>query len=309
MRGLPRVIKPRDPFYCSLGNACGGQTTSATDFYKSYSEMYEDIGHLPICKKCLLDLYNKYLDEYDDNLYKTMKRLCAMYDIYYNDAIVKSCGTDHDTALGKYFKVYNMSQYRGRTFDDSLKEGVHLNDLNIGVTVKMGKDDNGDDTPIVEQFVPEEWKKKWGAGFDYIDYQNANEHDRMLHESNPQCDSNQEIFITQICYTYMKLMKALRDDDNKAYKELSELYLKQFKETGLKTVKDDTEAKEFVAGVTISTIEKYTPAEFYKDQKLYKDYDGIGQKIKRFFTRPLKNLQFGTDEVDPEYSITDSDEL
>jgi hypothetical protein len=106
----------------------------------------------------------------------------------------------------------------------------------------------------------------------------------------------------------MKQMKSLREGDVKTYKDMSELYLRTFKEAGLKTVKDTTESKDFVTGVSIATIEKYTPSEFYKNKKLYKDFDGIGGIITRFFTRPLKNLQFGTNEQDEEYSIQDGDE-
>jgi hypothetical protein len=303
-----RVIKPRDPYYCSFGQICGGQTTSATDFYKSPSSLYSEEGHLPICKRCLFDLYITYLDQYEHDIQKATKRICMMFDIYYNESVVESCGKDYESFLGKYFKALNLSQNRGKTFDNSLTEGVVLNDLNRGVIVKTTKDSNGKDIEIMEKEIPEDWVTKWGAGFDYIDYQIASEHDRMLHESNPQCGSNQEVFITTLCYTYMKQMKSLRDGDMKAFKELSELYIKLFKEAGLKTVKDTSETKEFLTGVTISTIEKYTPAEFYKNQKLYKDYDGIGRIITRFFTRPLKNLMFGTDEQDPEYSIVDGDE-
>ena len=52
-------------------------------------------------------------------------------------------------------------------------------------------------------------------------------------------------------------------------------------------------------------IEKYTPAEYYKDKKLYRDYDNLGEYISRFLFRPLKNLMFGTQDRDYEYYVKD----
>jgi len=55
-------------------------------------------------------------------------------------------------------------------------------------------------------------------------------------------------------------------------------------------------------------ISKYTPEEYYKDKKLYKDFDGIGEYFKRFVLRPLKNLQLGTTDRDKEFFVSDEEE-
>ena len=266
---------------------------------------------LPICKDCFSHKFWEY-----GNLYKSnkmaMQRMCMLFDIYFNEDMFDSCDTNNETVIGNYFRKLNMTQYRGKTFEDSLNDGIF--ELSGDRKKVKGKrvaivdeyDNVQEETPD-EKINPKDLEK-WGVGFDLMDYSILNSHYKFLKNSNPNCDSNQEIFITTLCYTYMKQMKSLREGDIKTYKDMSELYLRTFKEAGLKTVKDTTESKDFVTGVSIATIEKYTPSEFYKDQKLYKDFDGIGEIIKRFFTRPLKNLQFGTNEQDEEYSIQDGDE-
>ena len=45
-------------------------------------------------------------------------------------------------------------------------------------------------------------------------------------------------------------------------------------------------------GVTLATISKYTPEEFYKDKKLFEDYDELGEYYDRHICRPMKNLMF-----------------
>ena len=61
--------------------------------------------------------------------------------------------------------------------------------------------------------------------------------------------------------------------------------------------------------VEVYTIEQYTPAEYYKNQKRHKDADGLGDYISRFFTRPLKNLMFSTSDRDSEYYVKDEEDL
>ena len=237
--------------------------------------------------------------------------MCMAFDIYFNEKTFDSCDVDDETVIGNYFRKLNMSQWKGRTFENSISEGTFslsgdrkkVKGKRVAYVDEYDNVQDEEDEPIDPKDI-----EKWGIGYEKREYQIMNAHYKYLKNSNPNCDSNQEIFIDTLCEIYMQQKNAMRDKDMKAYKDLSELYIKYFKEAGLKTVKDVSESKDFVAGVSIATIEKYTPAEFYKDKKLYKDFDGIGGIIKRFFTRPLKNLQFGTNEPDPEYSIEDGDE-
>ena len=57
-------------------------------------------------------------------------------------------------------------------------------------------------------------------------------------------------------------------------------------------------------------VEVYQNPEFDYQILDITELDNVdsGDIIKRFFTRPLKNLQFGTNEQDPEYSVQDGDE-
>ena len=104
-------------------------------------------------------------------------------------------------------------------------------------------------------------------------------------------------------------MKAARENRVSDYKNLTDSYRNTFKDAGLRTVRDASETDEFTIGVNIETIEKYTPAEYYKDKKLYKDYDGLGDYFDRMIARPVKNAIFGTEERDKEFYIHDEDEV
>ena len=287
-----------------------GDSLIVSKYYKSNSDFYID-SMLPICKDCFSHKFGQYARIFKSNK-MAMQRMCIAFDIYFNEDLFDKCDTNDETVIGNYFRQLNMAQHHGKTFDDSINEGA----FNLSGDRKKVK---GKRVAIVDEYdnVHEESAEekistkdveRWGMGFDPIDYTILNSHYKMLKKSNPNCDDNQEFFMENLCHIYAQQRKALRDKDTKTYKEMSELYMKTFKEAGLKTVIDTSESKEFLAGVSIAQIEKYTPAEYYKDQKLYKDFDGIGGIIKRFFTRPLKNLQFGMNEQDEEFSIQDGDE-
>ena len=60
--------------------------------------------------------------------------------------------------------------------------------------------------------------------------------------------------------------------------------------------------------MTLGFISDYTPEEFYKDKKLYADWDNIGEYIDRYITRPMINLETGSETRDKEYFVPDGDD-
>lgn len=278
-----------------------GKTKPHKDYYQSYSKMYGAYKHLPVCKQCCDEIYLDYFDQYDDSI-KAMKRLCMALDLYFDGDLFAKCDPVDVKVVGKYFRKLNMIQYQGKDFGTSIDEGIEFNER--APDKKKKKDDEDEQ----KQTIDPRFIKKWGTGFEAADYDILQEHYKYLTDANPNRDSNQEIFINDLCYTQMQKMKALRDGRVDDYNKLTESYRKSFTQAGLKTVRDNSINEDFILGVTIEDMEKYTPAEYYKDKEKYKDHDGIGEYIERFMLRPLRNLQFGTHDRDEEYHVKDEDE-
>lgn len=285
-----------------------GEPLALTKFYKSNSVFYAD-GHLPICKECFSSKFGHFAAEYHSNK-MAMQRMCMTFDIYFNEVAFDSCDTDDSTVLGNYFRKLNLSQHKGKTFEDSIKEGFDLSGDRKPVkeTQEVVNVDNDDDENENADMIDPADIEKWGAGLEPTDYTILNSHYRLLSSSNPQCDGNAEIFIIDLCYTKMQQMKAVRESRVDDYKKLTESYIKSFTQAGLKTVKDTNAMEDFTIGVNAETIEKYTPAEYYKNRSLYKDHDNIGDYIDRFLLRPLRNLMRGTKDRDAEFFVKDEEE-
>lgn len=285
-----------------------GEPLALTKFYKSNSVFYAD-GHLPICKECFSRKFGHFAAEYHSNK-MAMQRMCMTFDIYFNETAFDSCDTDDSTVLGNYFRKLNLSQHKGKTFEDSIKEGFDLSGDRKPVkeTQEVVNVDNDDEENENADMIDPADIEKWGAGLEPTDYTILNSHYRLLSSSNPQCDGNAEIFIIDLCYTKMQQMKAVRESRVDDYKKLTESYIKSFTQAGLKTVKDTNAMEDFTIGVNAETIEKYTPAEYYKNRSLYKDHDNIGDYIDRFLLRPLRNLMRGTKDRDAEFFVKDEEE-
>ena len=280
---------------------CNTEYSSINQFYRSYSGLYSATGRLPICKSCFGNLFKSYTEKYN-SARKAMQRLCMAFDLYYNDSLFDICATGEETLVGNYIKRLNMLQYQAKTFDDTLDEGFTFSDIRgtrIQNSRKVRDKSKGE---AAEEIDPHDIEK-WGLGLEPIDYEMLNSHYKFLINANPNCDSNQEIFIQDLCYTKMQQMKAVREGRVDDYNKLTDSYRKSFKEAGLKAVRESAVNDEFTIGVTGETIEKYTPAEYYKNKELYRDYDNIGGYIERFLLRPLKNLMYGSKDRDYEYFV------
>lgn len=279
---------------------CKKPFDSLSEFNKSYSSFYAATERLPLCKSCLAKIFNDYSVEYGSQK-KAMKRICMAFDLYYNDSIFEKCNDGSDTVIGNYIKKLNMVQYRDRTFDTTLKEGFYFEEPEDSKKQKKAIEENE------PQIISSEDETKWGNGFDYEDYEILNSHFKELTDANPQYDSNQAIFINDLCYIKMQQMKALREGRIDDYIKLTDSYRKSFEKAGLKTVRETNVNEEFTIGVNAEIIEKYTPAEYYKSKQLYKDFDHIGEYIERFLLRPLKNLMFGSKDRDTEFYVKEED--
>lgn len=283
------------------------QLHSEIEFYKVSGGVYKELGRLPVCKACVNKIFKSFYEQYGD-LKKAMQRICMVFDLYYTDKIFDSCTPNADTLMGNYTRMLNMNQYRGKSLDTSLDEGFAFGGF-VTSAPKKPKDTKVQKVapPPEPEEIPARDIEKWGEGFDKVDYDVLNSHYKYLKGANPNVDSNQEIFINDLCFNKMLQTQALKERRIDDYNKLVDSYRRSFKEAGLKTVKETNFADDFVYGVNVETIEKYTPAEYYKNKRLYHDFDNIGEYIERFFLRPLKNLMFGSTDRDAEYYVKEED--
>ena len=298
---MPKNIEDGGTYTCCR---CEESLEFPKNFYRSNSSLYNGTRHMPVCKECLADIVDGYVAKYG-NRKEAMKRMCMAFDVYYSDDILDPI-LGEDAYIALYFKRLNITQYRNKTFDNSLDEGIKFAGMTFDLKSKRTRERM--EAEEAARSILAEDIKKWGDGFDPEDYAEMNRHYTLLKSANPRADGNQENYIMDCCRIKMHQLKASREGRLDDFQKMTELYTKNYKAGNLKSAGDGAIAEDFVYGVTVETIEQTTPAEYYKGKELYHDFDNIGSYFERMIVRPLKNIIFGTREKDYEFYVKDEDE-
>lgn len=265
-------------FYC-------GKEYVDTNYYKSNSDFYSNIGKIPYCKQCIGKLYQHFLERYTNEgcltpEKKAVKRLCMAFDIYfnekaYNDAINDAKRRKIDiTAMGAYMKIVQLKQGRDNTYDDTLCEEEQVNVVDM-VTER-------------EIEVDEETIQFFGDGFAPEDYTFLKrEYDDWTARHECKTKAQEEVF-KDICFNRLQNLKALRigadtKDITAAFQKLLDSGKLQPKQNS-----GDTMADNQTFGTLIDKYENTRPIPEV-DEDL-RDVDKIGLYLEVFFKGHLAKM-------------------
>lgn len=288
--------KDDDYLHCT----CCGDLKTNNSFYKSYAFTYKGIGKLTICKDCIVEIYNKYLEKYKDDIklaiYYTCMEINAPYSRASYLAVLKEI-TDNpkkNNVIGIYMtKVNSIGRFNGAGSDFMTGE-------------KLDEDEQKESIPKEETVINNELIRKWGKGYSEEDLQFL-EYDYAEWAKTSDCDKIQvSKLVRMICKKELDIEKAREDGDNT--EKLEQGLLKIMDATSLtpkttSALNESDSAK--VYGIWLKDIETYRPAEYFQDKSIYKDFDSLLDYLNRFVFRPLKNLLTGSREFDKEFNVED----
>ena len=305
---IPRSSTPFDEnkhkYKCSC---CGkGFTRQDTYFQKSNDVLFQaNGGYLPWCKECTDTYVNQMTALYSNNEEHSFKDFCQRagwnYDVNALSAATESySGHRNRSRISHYAAKKNLNCNGRKTYIDTLKYNY---EKKLNEVIESKEQIKSEDCSVSASAID-----RWGVGFTESDYRNLDDHYRLLKRNNPNTDSNQEIFIKSLCSLNMLMIKNLQEGNAEKYAKLTEQYAKTFRQAGLRTVEEKDSSNDETFCMTLGFISEYTPEEFYKDKALYEDYDQLGEYIERHITRPMINLETGSDIRDKEYFVPDVDE-
>lgn len=288
-------------------SCCGkGFFTQKNNFQKSNSPLFQsNDGYLPWCKECSDKYYILLCAAYMGNQEHAIGHFCQQADWVYEEnplIAAKEVESGHRdrTRLSHYAAKKNLNVGGRKTYIDTLKHNYEIQEKNIITSKEQVK--------TSELSITASAVDRWGIGFTEMDYKNLDEHYRMLKKNNPNADNNQEIFIKSLCNLNMLMIRALQSGDAKEYSNLVEQYSKTFKQAGLRTVEEKDSSNDETFCMTLGFISDYTPEEFYQNKALYEDFDHLGEYVERHITRPMINLETGSNIRDKEYFVPEVDE-
>lgn len=239
-------------------------------------------GHLPICKDCLYAYYIELIDNvYDGNTKYAVRRICSMFDIYFNNDIYEaSKSIKTKNPISNYLQIFNSPSYKmhkGKTYYDTLCE------ISGDMTMPVPAENNNLNKTIVTHKV----RKFFGEGFDERDYEFLWEQYLDWTERNEVEGKSQEELVKRLCFKQLEIYKATRTGANT--KDLDASFQNLLNSANLspkQIISDEQDIHSF--GQLIQKLETTRPvAEI--DEEL-KDVDKIGLYIDVFFKGHLAKM-------------------
>lgn len=268
--------------------SCGKDKAMGRNYYMSYSNLYKGIGKIPICIDCIVDLYDKYLDKYNDEK-KAVYYTCRKLDVYFDTptfdgAKKQEQNSKTNTSLIRiYIQKTNSLNNQNKMFDDC--------ELMYNTYHKNKTDD---EEIYYGEKIDDEMKLFWGKGFEQDDYIFL-ETELSNWKQTHKCDNQAEItLLREICIKILEIRKSRESKSNTGnlQKELQEL----MKTASLDPAKANAASagkSQDSFGVWIKDIEQFRPAEWHDKQEKYKDMDGFGAYIQNYIVRPISNFITG----------------
>lgn len=246
----------------------------------------------PICKKCIEDMYIK-----DAELPDLIETLRVLDKPYYKDTwdkiyTEKGHRMKPINMLGEYNSNIMMN-FKDKTFKDSDSYDFDEEKFEkVNANVKLGKREK------------DELINKWG-------YHNSDSDLVFLRDkykdwtTRHKCDEySEEILFQQLSIKELEIRQGREKGEN--VDKQVDAFQKLLKDANVKPsdIKNSKTSDATACwGVFVGDIEKYKPAEYFEDKKIYEDFDKLREYAERFIYRPLKNLLTGSKDFDSEYSI------
>lgn len=261
-------------FYC-------GKEYVDTNFYKSYSTFYKNIGKIPYCRQCIEKFYQQYFEKYTNDgcltpEKKAVQRLCMILDIYYKDDIYNTATESakrretNISPMSAYIRMIQLIQYKNKTYENTIYEAEQEN-----FAMSFISDSSGEIT------VGQETIDFFGSGFTDEDYKFLKrEYDDWTARHECKTKAQEEVF-KDICFNRLQNLKALRKGGDT--KDITASFQRLLDSGKLQPKQNagDTTADNQTFGTLIDKWENERPLPEI-DEEL-RDVDKIGLYIDTFF--------------------------
>lgn len=278
-----------------------------SNFPHTLSPLYSaNNGYLPICKRCIDKYYEQLVDFFSGNEEKAMERVAQLADWYYLDDIwasTRKISADR-SRVGAYPSKMQLPQWKtkGTTYLDTIQDRAS--------DIVSSYDEFEEKRDLGETGISKAQLSRWGLGFEEAEYNQLDAHYKSLQKIIDTADIVQDTLAKDLCEIKIQQVRARNKGDADTFQKFTKLYQDTLKSANIKVKSSEAglvDDEKACWGTFIRDIERYTPADVYQDQTLFKDVDGIQSYFERFVTRPIKNFFLGTREMDKEFQIMAGD--
>jgi len=257
-------------------------------YYLSVDRVLDKNGFMSICRSCCNEIYDNSFTV-ENNFEKALLRSCKILNVGWSVNAVDATRN-------------HVDKFKSQGKEDIQVFGIYKSKLS---TLSNLSDDQAltfEEYPSVESFVvntPEEdadatyqdLQLFWGKGKSYEDISYLQNEFNELGGTDVRDDRPKAILLREICFQLLEIEKDRSAGNNveKRVKALGDMMSNSAIRPDQKKTADGTKSSE-AFGIWVADIEKYKPAEWYKDQDIYKDVSNISHYWKIHILRPFLNF-------------------
>ena len=261
-----------------------------TEFFSSVDEILDRNGYFSVCKQCCNELYDgAYRAE--RNFAKAILKTCRTLNLKFDENAVSATATQletmkKDATSEKVFGVYKskLIQIGKNNFSDN-NSAMDLTFYEVeGIALKA-------EDPLENhesEKTTEELKHFWGDEFEYDDYVwLESEYSKWNKPNNQNEKTILKLVVLKLLYIRKKINA--NEDTSKLEESLTKLLTAGALSPAQANAASQGKMKDCF-GDWIKDIESTTPAEWWKDNSIYRDVDNIAEYWKTHILRPFLNF-------------------
>jgi hypothetical protein len=269
------------------------QRRSGKDFYDATDNFLDSNGKMSICKFCIDDMFKRFTVS-EGSVDRAILKLCKILNVKFDNRAVQTLEDTMKKMEGNGTVLENSFGVYKRNLFGSGGDGIRPLGEKIDLTyVEVSQFISDDSLNDYEETDLDYLNRFWGSSISFTaeDYEFL-ETEFSDWKKTHKCDTKaEESLLKELCYKELEIRKARIQGKSTAT-------LVTEKQALMKTASvDPAKAALANAGKSqdtyssfIKRIEENDPAEFYKDKKLFKDFDNLDWYFKKYLVRPVKNF-------------------
>jgi hypothetical protein len=264
------------------------KTKPSKEFFIANDKELDQNGFMSICKTCCNEVYSTSFT-IERNFEKALLRSCKILNIAWIPNAVNAAKT-------------HIEKFKSQGKEDIQIFGIYKSKLATLGNLADGQLLTFEEYPRIESIssnTPEEnadktyqeLQKFWGKGKSYDEITYLQNEFNELGGATVKDDRPKAILLREICFQLLSIENDRIAGVNveKRVKALGEMMSDSAIRPDQKKVADGNKSSE-AFGVWLADIEKYKPAEWWKNQNIYKDVNNIKEYWELHVLRPFLNF-------------------
>lgn len=275
------------------------------EFHSCVDQDLDKNGLMSVCKDCVNQIYENVSLATNGNMEEAIYRVCKMLNVLFSSKVVDSLKLHlaKQEAQGTSKQIFGLyKSHLGRHL--SLNQG--LSGTFVENPVIFSKGDTIEKIENETDDFKEYLKVFWGNGLSVEDYGYLESELGRWKKTHSCSNAAEETLLREVCFTQLEIRKSRLEgnDPSALIKRLQEL----MKTANLASPVAASQSQD-VFGVWIKEIETKTPAEWWEDNRIFKDVDGLMVYINDFIVRPIRNFIMSTRDfkISEEIGVEDDD--